>query len=363
MHYPDSLPSKSQDTELATEATLSTPWFVVVTVNPITSLIADAWLTGHGIDRNKVICVSERGFCIAHCHKVIDKGLDKLINSKRIKWTLGVAKEAAWVYREVAQFTGGQEFILLKANLRDPLEHVLHLSKHCAGAYYMEEGSASHHPWEQQRLYWSSLRVWVMWSLLLVMLANRLSGLRLSEIFQIEGNLILGYIALSGSAFPGRDSVEIISPPKIHDTAFDAVFLGDDCVEVGYYDKSERERWLAAVAADLQLRGVRKLGIRVHPSERFFSYEDYKDYFERATDGQIQTARFVKSPDLVTPRPHTPLYQILSSAAIYGKDSGFEMISMKLKPTNMRTSKLARLAAAEQLLDQYVTSWLGQSQH
>lgn len=334
------------------------PWHVVVTVNPITTLVAEAWLTDQNIDANRVICLSERTFETVHCRIVISKGLETFSGRGKLERIIGVGREAARVSHEVGRITQGQDFILLKANLRDPFEHLLHLSQNCVGVYYLEEGSASHLPWRRQCTHWSSIRVWATWAATLCMLGKRLSDLRLPELFHIEGGRVLGHLALSPSAFPERKSITLVSPPRISETSFDAVFLGDPCVEIGYYDRSERERWLAAVAADLRSRGVKKLGVRVHPSERIFSLVEYKKFFMAASHGSVQVETYPHPVDSVHPQSGCPLYQIASSAAIYGKENGFHIVSMKLATAKVPPHKLRHLNETTQLLDPYVESWL-----
>lgn len=334
-------------------------WHVVVVVNPVTTLIVEAWLEEHKISPSHIICLSERGFQVTGCRAVVYKDLDRLTDCGKAGWIIGLGKEAARVSREIAHLTQGQRFILLKANLRDPLEHVLHLSKQCVGVYYLEEGSASHLPWKQQRSHWSGLRVRGIWAATLCILGKQLAGLRLSEALLVEGRKILGHLALSRNAFPGRKPITLVSPSKTSETSFDAVFLGDPCVEVGYFERTERERWLVAVAADLRSRDIKILGVRVHPSERIFSLGKYKKFFMAAVPGSLIVEAYPHPVDMIHPQSGCPLYQMGSSAAIYGKDNGFRIISMKLVPAQeIPSHKLRHLNETSQLLDAYVDCWL-----
>ncbi len=339
----------------STEIAPAPIWHVVFATSPVTKLVAESWLNAHNIDRNRVICLSRRGSSIPDCGHII-KVKDRPVDCGKFEWLRICAKGSVSIFKQIREITKNEPFILLKAGLRDPREHILHLSKQCLGAYYVEEGVFSHLEWNDQAcMTWNSL---LIWTYCLLLLRWSIFHLRLSELFLVEGKRLLGHVAISRRAFPGRQGVEVVKFVKVSETSFDAVFLGDPNVEEKYTTSDEREHWLAAVRADLRKRNVRNLGIRIHPSEKIFTYDRYKDFFRQLPDWDLTIELYPHPVDVVETPTGTPLYLMGSSAAIYAKQNGFVVISMKLKPTLIPRRMMKHLERVDQTLAPYVDIWL-----
>lgn len=302
-------------------------WNVIVTTSPVTKLVAEAWLTSKKADLSRTICISRRGFYVSGCAKYVDVA-DKRKGWCRIEWLRVYRRDCAKILRCVKDSTGDAGFVFLRPGVTDPREHLLHVARRCKGVYYAEEGSFSMQKWEfQTHLYWKLAAIQLF---CLLTIGRSLLDLRILELFMAVPRRVLGFVAISPEAFPDREHVQVLSAPRVPEDRFDAIFLGDPLVEVGQLSMEERERWLEAVSSDLSLRGVCRLGVRVHPSEQHYDFKSYKEYFKERVGIALQIERADLPIETIEVSAKIPLYQLRSSAAQYAKRNGFLVVSKRV---------------------------------